>query len=308
MALTLLEASKLRSDPVESSIIEMYPRTSSVMTYLPFENIQGNALKYNREETLPGVGFRGVNENWTESTGVLNPQVETLVIAGGEIKVDNFIVKTEGEGARTTQENMKIKANTGFFTRKFFKGDSASDPREFDGLQVRLIGEQLIEAGSTDGGDALSLLKLDELIDAVEDPDALWMNQTIIRLINQAARDSTIGGYVTYSRDEFGKRVVEYNGIPIYPVKRDNLNTEILPFTEVGSGGATATATSIYCTSKAEGHLTGIQSGEMDIADIGKMESEPKHLTRIEWYPGIALRHGKSAARLRGIKNAAVVK
>lgn len=306
MALTLLEASKLSTDPIESGVIEQYARSSPVLQYLPFENIQGNAFSYNREETLPGVAFRGVNESWTDSTGVVNPQTETLVIAGGELKVDQFIVKTEGEESRAVHEAMKIKAASLFFTKKFFKGDSASEPREFDGLQVRLTGDQIVDAGSTDGGDALSLLKLDELIDTVEEPDALWMNETLIRLLNAASR-GTVGGHVNFTQDEFGRRITTYNDLPIYPVKRDNLNAEILPFTEVGSGGATATATSIYCTSKSPGELTGIQNGGMDVEDLGKMQSEPKYLTRVEWYPGIALRHGKSAARLRGIKNATVV-
>ena len=61
MALTIVEASKLNpGDVVRSSIVEMYARNSDILRVLPFENIAGNALKYNREDILPGVGFRGV--------------------------------------------------------------------------------------------------------------------------------------------------------------------------------------------------------------------------------------------------------
>ena len=76
MALTLVEAAKLRSgEVIRSAIIEMFARSSDILRVLGFDSIAGNALKYNREETLPGVGFRGVNEAYTESTGVLNPIV-----------------------------------------------------------------------------------------------------------------------------------------------------------------------------------------------------------------------------------------
>lgn len=303
--LTLVEASKLQQDMLKAAIIEMYARAIPLFTYLEFMDIPGNAYRYNREESLPGVGFRGVNENWDDSVGVLNPQTETLVIAGGELKVDNFIVATN-PAARATHEYLKIKAASRFFYKKFFKGDSASDPREFDGLQVRLTGNQLIPAGATDGGDPLSLFILDELIHAVDEPDALWMNQKMIRRLTQASRNSSVGGFITFDQDDFGREVTRYNKLPIYPVDYDNTGAQILPFTEVGPGGATPTCTSIYCTSKEDGHLQGIQNGEMDVRDMGEMQSEPKHLTRVEWYPGIALEHGKSAARLWGIKDAAI--
>lgn len=79
MALTLIEAAKKFSgDMVRQATIEIYAAASDIMRTLPFENIDGNALKYNQEQMLPGVGFRGLNEGYTESTGVLNPQVESL--------------------------------------------------------------------------------------------------------------------------------------------------------------------------------------------------------------------------------------
>jgi len=98
MALTLLEASKLHSgDVYKQGVIEKFAETSDVLRVLPFEGIQGNSLKYNVEETLPGVGFRGINESFTESTGIINPQVESLSIAGGDLDVDKFLIDTMGE-------------------------------------------------------------------------------------------------------------------------------------------------------------------------------------------------------------------
>ena len=103
MALTLVEAAKLQSgDVYKQGVIEMFAMMSAILMTLPFEDIQGNAVKYNREETLPGIGFRGVNEGFTESTGVLNPMVESLFIAGGDLDVDRFIVQrghVPGHGA-----------------------------------------------------------------------------------------------------------------------------------------------------------------------------------------------------------------
>ena len=306
MALTLLEAAKRSQDPVQSAVIEMYAGASDVLANLRFDNIQGSAMKYNREETLPGIGFRGINESYTESTGVINPQIEPLVIVGGDLDVDKFILETMGMNQRSVQEEMKVKSLALAWTKAFIKGDSDSDPREFDGLQVRLTGNQLIDAGSTDGGDALSLAKLDELIDAVDDPTHLIMNKAMRRRLTTAARTYTIGGFISYELDAFGKKIAYYNGLPILIMDKDNEDNDILPFTEVGSGGTTATACSIYCVSLTPGKLQGIQNKVLEARDLGELQTKPAMRTRVEWYAGIAMYHGRAAARLRGVKKAAV--
>jgi len=307
MALTLVEASKLYAgDPIRSAIIELYARSSDVLMVLPFQNINGNAYRYNREETLPGIGFRGVNEGYTESTGILNPITEPLVIAGGDLDVDKFILDTMGENQRSVQEAMKVKALALNWTLKFIKGDQASEPREFDGLQVRCTGNQLIDGGVTAGGAALSLAKLDELVDAVNEPQYLIMNKTMKRRLSAAARTTSVGGYITYDLDAFGRSVTKYNDLPILIIDEDNTGSQILGFTEASTSGG-ATSTSIYCTSFGDGKFTGLQNGGMDVRDLGELEDKPALRTRVEWYNGLAIFHGKSAARLQHIGNLAVV-
>ncbi len=305
MALTLVEAAKTSTNPIQSGVIEMFARSSDILTALPFENITGNALRYNREETLPGVGFRGVNEAYTESTGVLNPVTEALTICGGDLDVDKFILQTMGMNQRSQQESMKVKALTGRFTKAFIKGDNATEPREFDGLQIRLTGTQKISAGSTSGGTALSLSKLDELIDAVDNPTHLIMNRTMRRRLSAAARSTSVGGYITYGLDAFGRKVTMYNDLPILIVDQDNAGTEILQFNEAAASGS-ATASSIYCVSFGSAMLTGIQNGGIEVSDLGELQTKPAYRTRVEWYPGIAVWHGKAAARLWSIADAAV--
>ena len=303
--LTLVEAAKLHSgDVIRAAIIELYARNSDILRVLPFENIEGNALRYNREDKLPGVGFRGVNEGFTESTGVLNPRVETLTIAGGDLDVDKFIVDTMGADQRSTHEAMNVRALSLRWSKAFLKGDSSSNPREFDGLQNRLGGNQLLDNHAT--GAALSLAKLDELIDAVDNPTHLVMNKAMRRRLTQAARNTSVGGFITYDQDEFGRRQSFYAELPILIVDEDEEGNQILPFTEAGSGGGSS-STSVYCVSFSENHLVGIENGGIDARDLGELESKPVFRTRVEWYSGMALYHGRAAGRLRGITNAAVV-
>lgn len=311
MALTLIEASKIavgEGKTLRASVIAMFAKASDLLMALPFKDIQGNAYQYNREGTLPGVAFRGVNEPYTASTGIINQLVESLRIAGGDLDVDTFIINTQGEAVRATHEEMKVKALAAELTRVLVKGDSVSQPREFDGFQNRITGSQLVEAGSTNGGDPLKLSKLDELIDAVPSASALLMSKAVRRLLTTAARDTTVGGFITYDKDAFGRRVTIYNDIPILVPYSDNGGTEPIAFDEVGSGGATATASSIYCLAFGDGLVTGIQSGGMQVRDLGEQDASPVKRTRVEWFPGLCIEHGRAAARLRGISNAAVIK
>lgn len=304
MALTLIEAAKLHTgDVVRQAIIEMYAMNSDILRVLPFTDITGNALRYNREDKLPGVGFRGVNEGFTESVGILNPLTETLSIAGGDLDVDKFIVDTMGADQRSVQESMKVKALSHRWGKAFVKGSSLIDPREFDGLQGRCVGRQLVE--NADAGGALSLSKLDELIDMVDNPTHLIMNKTMRRLLTAAGRNTGVGGYITHELDEFGRKISMYADLPILVLDEDEEGEQIMPFNEAAKSGG-STFTSIYCTSFMEGMLTGIQNDTIQARDIGELESKPAYRTRVEWYAGFGIWHGKAAARLRGVSNGAV--
>lgn len=310
MSLTLVEAAKLAANNGETKragVIAMFARASQWLASLPFMDIQGNAYAYNREGALPGIAFRGVNESYTESTGIINPLVEALRIAGGDLDVDTAILKTQGEGVRGKHEEMKVKALAAEFTRVLIKGDSTSNPREFDGLQNRVTGSQLINAGATSGGDALSLGILDQAIDQCARPSAIWMNKALRRRISAAVRNTSVSGFIEQTKDDFGRPVVTYNGLPILVPYPDNDGTEPLDFTEANPGGGAAASTSLYVVGVGDGLFTGFQNGGMDVRDLGEVQTAPVKRTRVEWLAGIVVEHGRAVVRLNGIKNAAVV-
>jgi len=309
MALTLLEAAKIalgRDEIAKATIMELYAKSSQILDAIRWDNISGNALKFNREKSLPNAGFRGVNEGYTEGTGQVDPIIESLCIAGGDLDVDKFLVDTAGNDQRTIQEGLKVKALAGAMTKQIVKGSVLTDPKGFDGLQVRSVGDQLIAAGATASGDALSLTKLDELIDQVDDATHLIMNKTMRRRLIAAARNPAVGGDIQFTLDNWGARVTSFNGLPITVVEKDETYTEIMPFTEVCPGGGSNLGTSIYCVSITDDGFTGLQNGEMDVRDLGELEDKPVYRTRVEWYVTIAAMRERSISRLYGIKDAAV--
>lgn len=202
---------------------------------------------------------------------------------------------------------MKVKALSLSWTNTFVNGDTATNPKEFDGIKKRLTGTQLVSAGSTSGGDVLSLERLDALIDQVDEPTHVIMNKTMRRRLTAASRNTGVGGYITFEQDQFGRRVEMYQGLPIVVLQEDNERNLILPFTEAGEGGGTAQCTSIYCVSFDDMGLTGIQSGGIDVRDLGELDTKPAVRSRVEWYSGIAVLQPRAAARLYGVKDGAVV-
>lgn len=308
MALTLLESAKLETgNAYKSGVIELYAGSSDILLNLPFENIQGGAVTYNREQAMPGIGFRGVNESYTPSTGILNPLTEVIVIAGGELDVDKFIIQTRGASQRTTQEAMKLRALSWAWTRKFIKGDSLADPREFDGLQTRVTGAQIIDAGTTAGGAALSLQILDEAYDQTYAPTHWIMSKAMARKFGAAARDIDVSGNIDWAPNQLGQKIRTYNGLPILTVDLDGDGNQILPFTEAATSGGD-TATSIYCVGFGADSLTGIQNGGMMVDDLGILQTSPIYRTRVEWYVGLAAYNGRSITRINHIGNLPIVK
>jgi len=305
MSITLLEAAKLVQDPLKRGVIEIFPRVSPVLERLPFFGVNGQSFRYNSEKTLPGVAFRGISETYTESTGIVNPAVEALYILGGLSKVDRALVKTQGNinNLRSVYDGMKAKSVALEYTKKFFSGDNSTDPNEFDGLKTRLTGDQVIDMGATDGGDTLTLAKLDEMMDAVQgSPDVIFCNKTMRRKISNLARAANQATEPV--NDAFGRQLQAYAGTPIAVVEEDKDGNAILPFTEPDlDDGDKTVCTSIYaCRFGLAEYVSGLQAGNMDVLDQGL--SGTFYQTLIEWICGLGVFHPKAAARLRGIKNA----
>ncbi len=306
MSLTLLEAAKLSQTPLQRGVIEVFPRTSPVLERLPFLETSSDSYKYNQEESLPGIAFRGIGEGYTESTGVINPVTETLAILGGVSDVDRALVKTQGNinNLRAIYDGLKAKAGALFYTKNFFKGDTEENAKAFDGLEKRLTGGQVINAGNTSGGDALTLPKLDELIDAVAGgPDVLFMNKTMRRKVNTLIRAANQA--IETVSDAFGRQLTAYAGIPIAVIENDEQDNPILAFNEAAPGGGASVCCSIYAVRfGAKEYVSGLQCGKMDVLDMGLYSGGTAYRTLLEWITGMAVFHPRAAARLQGIKNA----
>lgn len=304
---TLLEWTK-GSDYLTQSVASIFAENSPIIRVLPFDNVQGGGYRYQVRTSLPGIAFRGINETYTSSTGVVNPQFEPLFICGGHLDVDNAILAMHGPSRRAKEVEAQAISAALEWTNVFIKGDSSVDPRQFDGLQARLVGNQVLSNSATAGGGALSLLNLDLAISRVRRPTHIFMPTKLKLRLTAAARDVNVGGLYQANVDKFGALVETYNGIPILDAGFDVIGHFLLDFTEAATGGGANTASSIYVMAMRPGAIWGIQNAPFNATDLGDLRTEPKQRIRAEWLNGFVVEDPLSACRLRDISDAPAVK
>lgn len=313
-ALTLVEAAKAAfSAGVQqlASVIGIFANSSPVLAAMPFDNINGQALAFSREEALPGADFRGVNEGYTASAGVLSPQSDALKIIGGDLDVDMFITATMGPGVRSTHEQMKIKAAALRFGHSIIKGDEISNPKDVNGLQARinLSGPQSIaghSTGATDGA-PLELKRLSAAIEQTDRPTHIICTKQIRQLITNASLTQNIVN-IQRTIDQFGFPVVTYYGLPILVIDPIDVPYQTLAFNEISPlGGSLPVTTSIYVVSFSTDGVHGIQHSGISLRNLGEVADAPVTRSRVEWYAGMTMKRPQAATRLHSITNAAVI-
>lgn len=297
----------------QADLIMQLMEESPLLTVMPFQNVAGSYKEVSRVTGHSSTEPRRINQGYPSSTYQSGIDRFLKAILGGIVQVDKAILNRYGEDEITRQRQEKIRVMRATFERLFIKGDSQSNEAEFDGLQKLLsgaAGKQIINAGSTSGGDALDLGKLDQAYLSVYNPTHWVMNTTMYRRMDKITRNSQS---MNYMPNELGIKQQYYKGLPIIHLREDAQGNEILPFTEENPGGGTPASTSIYCISIGERGLYGIQTQDISIQFTGEQvvsdgTGKPltANLTQIEWDAGIAYDQQQSICRIRGIKDAAI--
>jgi len=296
MAITLAEASKLSSDVLLVGVIETIIKDSPVLQKLPFIEIVGNGLTYNRESTLPTVAWYDENEDWGAETAPTFEQVTAgLEIVGANADVDNFIKATRSslQDVEAAVIELNAKAVRHEFEDTFINGQGTPASKDFEGIDKVCQGTgQTVSMG--DNGGPLTLDRLDELVDMVKGgkPELLLMSRRSRRSLNQLSRAA--GSYLQVERDEWGAFIELYNGIPVA------ISDWIADDKVVGTSSDCST---IYAFQMGEGTLCGLTSpGGIQLERVGQLEAKDATRTRIKWYVGLALFSTIKLARLIGVR------
>jgi hypothetical protein len=294
MAITLVEASKLSNDVLRSGVIETMALESPILQRLPFIEITGNGLTYNRENASPTAAFYDVGDTWTEDTPTFTQVTATLKVMGGDADVDNFLKTTRSNIQDLEAAVVQLKANAvqRLFDDTFVNGDTAVNVKSFDGIDKLTIAGQTVSMGVN--GATLALDKLDELLDKMRGgkPDLLLMSRRTRRSLNVLARNT--GSFLEADRDEFGQMLQFYDGVPI------GINDFISDAKTVGSSTDCST---IYAMQFGDGRVAGLTSaGGLEVEHVGSLETKNASRVRVKWYASLAMFNTLKLAKLTGVR------
>ena len=226
MALTLADHAIQHDNLYAQGVVKIFEEESPIMRWLNFQAINGDAYKYRIEEALPGVQYRAVNEDYSESTGTISSRVAQLFLLGGEVFMDNFLLRTQGKGPGTfdhqrTQFEMKSRALGREISRAFFEGDNQADPDEPAGLRQVIPSSQVYVAGTN--GAPLTPNMLDEALDLVVPGNVhIFMGPLNRRKLTGSLLQGGVSAtyQITYDGvDSMGEQVIRYGGAPAHIIR-----------------------------------------------------------------------------------------
>lgn len=301
---TLAESAKLAQDELVEGVIENIITVNPFFDVLPFNGIGGNALAYNRENTLGDTQVLGVGGTITAKNPATFTQVtSSLTTIIGDAEVNGLIQATRSN--QTDQEAVQIESKAKSCGRQFqdmlINGLGASE--QFLGL-VGLVDASQIVTPSTDG-DPLSFAHLDQLIDQVTDKDGevdyFMLHSRTLRSYYALLRGLGGAGINETIQLPSGRSVPAYRQVPMF--RNDWIPTD-------QTQGSTTTATTVFAGTLDDGSEThgiaGLTAEDMAgirIAYIGESETKDESITRIKWYCGLALFSLRGLAAATGITN-----
>lgn len=316
-SVTLVESAKLAQDELVAGVIEDIITVNQMYAVLPFDDIDGNSLKYNRENALGGVGVAGVGD--TIGSGDSNPLTGgsgegkdaatfTEVFSGlttilGDAEVNGLIQATRsgsGNDQTATQISSKAKHCGRLYQYMLVNGTGASD--QFAGMIALCAAGQTVTPTGVNG-DVLSFETMDAAIDLVTAKDGacdfMSMNARERRKYRSLLRG--LGGAAIMETVELptGEKVMAYGDIPLF-------RNDYIPIDQTYGGSTDASTIFAGCFddgSRSNGiaGLTAREASGLQITDVGEAETKDEHIWRVKWYCGLALFSEKALACATGI-------
>ncbi|BBI32036.1 major capsid protein [Cohnella abietis] len=316
MPVTLAEAKKNVQDDVQIGVIDEFRKSNWLLSNLTFDDAVsptggGATLTYGytRLITQPTANFRAVNTEYTPQEVTKQRYNVDLKVFGGSYQIDRIIA---GMGGIVSEVDMqmaqKIKAAQALFNDTVINGDSAVQATAFDGLEKALAGSttelnpaapiDLSSSSAVDSNYKVFLDEIDEFLALLDGkPTGLLMNAKLWAKFRACARRSSS---FTETKDEFGRNITAYDGIPLVDVgEKPGTNQLVIPT------DPTARTTSLYAVRLGMDGFHGVSmAGQApiktwlpDFATSGAVKTG-----EVEMVAAVALKATKAAGVMRKLK------
>jgi hypothetical protein len=247
MAVTLVEIEKNTQDDIQAGVIDEFRKSSFFFQTMPFDNAvtpgtsQGTlTYGYTRLTTQATAAGRDFNAEYTAQEAKKTRYTTDLKVFGGSFQVDRVFQDVGGLVDEVSfQTEQKIKAVRAKFHDLAINGDSGAVATDFDGLDVALTGSTTEYNGTkkrdwttidSQAEAFAELEQIDEWLSLLDGkPSAIIGNRKGINRLKFLARWA---GSFTVTQDEFGRKVDNYDGIPLVDLGEKAGSTETIIPTE----------------------------------------------------------------------------
>lgn len=315
MAITLAEAKVGMADKVDQQVIDTFRRSSYLLDNLVFDNAispgtGGSTLAYGyiQLKTPSTAAVRAINTEYTANEAKREKKTTEAVIMGGSFQVDRVIQNTSGAiDELAFQAEEKIKATANLFHNYVINGQKSSS---FDGLSTLLAGSSTevtsaVDLSTSELMDSNANAFLDEVdgwLSAMDGtPSMLLMNTPMLTKFRGIARRA---GYYAQDRDEFGRFVETYNGIPLVDAGKYYNGTNTVDTIATSDNASATGKTDIYAVQIGLNGFHGISpTGTGVISSYMPDLTEPGAVKtgEVELVAGIALKNTLKAGVLKGV-------
>lgn len=324
MPITLAEAKVGMADHVDQMIVDEFRRSSLLLDRLVFDNAispgtGGSTLTYGyiQLKTPSTAAVRAINSEYTAGEAKRQEKTAKAVIMGGSFEVDRVLQSTSGAVDELAfQAAQKIKATSNYFHNLVINGTSASSGdgfvvNTFDGLRKLLNGTSnvfdttidLSDSSKLDSNSNAFIDQLDQLVHSIDgETSMLLMNGDMLLKVRAAARRA---GYYERTKDDFGRVVETFAGIPLLDVGKYYNGTASVDVIGTSTPSAAAAGTSsIYAVSIGLDGFHGISpTGTSVISSYMPDLTAPGAVKKgeVELVAGVVLKNTLKAAALNGI-------
>lgn len=308
-SVTLAESAKLAQDELVAGVIENIITVNRMFDMLPFDDIDGNSLAYNRENALGDVIVAGVGTTFSgasagKAAATFTQVTTALTTIMGDAEVNGLIQATRsGDGNDQTAVQIASKAKSAGRKYQDMLINGTGSSNQFSGLLTLCASGQ--KTTPSTNGDALSFAILDELMDLVTDKDGqvdyLTMNKRTIRSYKALLR--ALGGASVNEVVQLpsGAEVPAYSGVPIF-------RNDWIPTNQ--TQGSSSTCTTVFAGTFDDGSrthgiagLTARNASGIQVVPVGEKEDADEYIWRVKWYSSLALFSEKGLAAAPGITN-----
>lgn len=316
MPLTLAQAKVGMADKVDQMVVDEFRRDSFLLDKLIFDNTVspgtgGSTMTYGYMQLLTPSTAEGrkLNEEYKPGGALKTKKSADLKIFGGSFQVDRVLEETAAKSEIAFQLQQKTKAASNKFHYDFINADSTNKETDFDGLEklVKGTSTEYIPSTSIDLSDETKIaanskkfvFELDQWLGTLDGrPDMLLMNRRMKTIMSAVARELK---YFTQTEDAFGRKVDNYDGIPMVDMGEYHDGSTTVPCVATDTAGET----SIYAVTIGLNACHGISpKGEKIIKTyLPDMKAPGAVKTgEVEMLAGIVLKNSKKAGVFRKVK------